>query len=60
MIIKPILNDEGLKKAFQRLEMVFQAEPNTPEADEMEDLVTLIEDYENKYYAMAFIDNTEG
>jgi HTH-type transcriptional regulator/antitoxin HigA len=39
--------------------MVFQAEPNTPEADEMEDLVTLIEDYENKYYAMAFIDNTE-
>lgn len=59
MIIKPIRNDDELKAAFQRLEMVFQAEPNTPEADEMEELVTLIEDYENKHYAMAFIDNTE-
>jgi HTH-type transcriptional regulator/antitoxin HigA len=59
MIIKPIRNDEELKTAFQRLEVVFQAEPNTPEADEMEELVTLIENYENKHYAMAFIDNIE-
>jgi len=32
--------------------MVFQAEPDTPEADEMEVLVTLIETYENKHYAI--------
>ena len=50
MIIKPIRNDEELKAAFERLEAIFQAEAETPEADEMEVLVTLIEAYENKHY----------
>jgi len=53
MIIKPIRNDDELKAAFQRLEMVFQAEPGTPEADEVEVLATLIEGYENKHYAIT-------
>lgn len=35
MIIKPIRNDDELKAAFQRLEMVFQAEPDTSEANEI-------------------------
>ena len=48
--IKPIRNDEDLTIAFERLEAIFQAEAGTPEADEMEVLVTLIEVYENKYY----------
>ncbi|MBA5705866.1 helix-turn-helix domain-containing protein [Pseudomonas fulva] len=50
MNIKPIRSDEDLHAAFRRLEAIFQAEPGTPEADEMEVLVTLIEVYENKYY----------
>jgi len=50
MTIKPIRTDEDLRTAFQRLETIFQAEPGTPEADEMEVLVTLIEAYENKHY----------
>ncbi|MDO9160755.1 MAG: hypothetical protein Q8N35_05765 [Methylococcaceae bacterium] len=50
MIIKSIQNDEELKSAFQRLETVFQAEADTPEAEEMEMLVNLIEAYENKHY----------
>ena len=50
MNIKPIRNDEDLTQAFERLEAIFQAEPGTPEADEMEILVTLIEVYENKHY----------
>ena len=50
MNIKPIRNDEDLTKAFERLEAIFQAEPGTPEADEMEILVALIEVYENKHY----------
>ena len=53
MIIEPIRNDDELKAAFQRLEMVFQAEPDTPETDEMEVLVTLIEAYENKHYSIT-------
>ena len=50
MTIKPIRSDEELKAAFQRLEAIFRTEPGTPEADEMEVLVTLIEAYENKHY----------
>lgn len=53
MIIKPIRNDDELKASFQCLEMVFQAEPDTPEADEMEVPVTLIEAYENKHYVIT-------
>ncbi|MFU8789502.1 MAG: hypothetical protein ACNA7G_10760 [Methylobacter sp.] len=41
MNIKPIRNDDELKAAFQRLEIIFQAEPDTAEADEMEVLVIL-------------------
>jgi len=57
MINKPISNDDELKAAFQRLEIVFQAEADTPEAEEMEMLVTLIEVYENKHYAIIPTDS---
>ena len=60
MDIKPILNDNELKDAFQRLETVFQAEPDTSEADEMEILITLIEAYENKHYAITPPDPIEA
>jgi len=60
MIIKPIRNNDELKATFQRLEIVFQAEPDTPEADEMEVLVTLIEAYENKHYAITPPDPIEA
>ena len=43
MNIKPIRNDDDLQQAFERLEVIFQANENTPEADEMEILVALIE-----------------
>jgi len=52
MINKPISNDDELKAMLQSLEMIFQAEANTPEAEEMEILVNLIEAYENKHYAI--------
>jgi HTH-type transcriptional regulator/antitoxin HigA len=60
MTIKPIRNDEELQAAFQRLEAIFQAEPGSPEADEMEVLVTLIEAYENKHYAITPPDPIEA
>lgn len=50
MYIKPIRNDVDLQDAFKRLEVIFQAEEGTPEFDEMEVLVTLIEVYENKHH----------
>jgi HTH-type transcriptional regulator/antitoxin HigA len=60
MNIKPIRTDENLQAAFRRLETIFQAEEGTPEADEMEILVTLIEAYENKHYPIAPPDPIEA
>ncbi|MDV2440612.1 transcriptional regulator [Acinetobacter gerneri] len=56
MNIKPIKNDHDLDIAFLRLEKIFQAEEGTPEADEMEVLVTLIEAYEQKHYSIQHAD----
>jgi len=40
--------------------MIFQAEADTSEADEMEILVNLIEAYENKHYAIIQTDSIEA
>ena len=53
MNIQPIRNDEDLRSAFKQLDLVFQAQEGTPEADEMEVLVTLIEAYEHKHYPIG-------
>lgn len=53
MYIKPIRNDADLTAAFVRLEPIFQAEVGTPEADEMEVLVALIEAFESKSYPIT-------
>ena len=50
MYIKPIRNDADLQDTFKRLETIFQAAEGTPEFDEMEVLVTLVEVYENKHH----------
>ncbi len=60
MNIKPIRNDVDLQAAFKRLEVVYQAQEGTPESDEMEVLVTLIEAYENKYFPMGIADPVEA
>ena len=60
MNIKPIRNDEDLRAAFKRLELVYQAQETTPEADEMEILVTLIEAYENKHFPISAEDPIEA
>ncbi|SHI18745.1 helix-turn-helix domain-containing protein [Pollutimonas bauzanensis] len=60
MNIKPIRNDQDLQAAFRRLEAIFQAGQGSPEADEMEILVTLIESYENKNYPISPADPIEA
>lgn len=60
MNIKPIRNDDDLHAAFKQLEKVFQAQDGTPEADEMEILVTLIEAYERKHYPIGAADPIEA
>ena len=60
MNIKPIRNDDDLHAAFKMLEKVFQAADGTPEADEMEILVTLIEAYEQKHYPIGPADPVDA
>lgn len=60
MNIKPIRTDDDLRAAFQHLDLVFQAEEGTPEADEMEVLVTLIEAYEHKHFPIGPADPVEA
>ncbi len=60
MTIKPIRTDEDLRAVFHRLESIFQADDGTPDADERDVLVTLIEAYENQHYAFGPADPAEA
>jgi len=60
MNIKPIRNDDDLRATFKRLERVYQAREGTPQADEREVLVTLIEVYEHKYFPVSAADPVEA
>ena len=60
MTIKPIRNDDDLRTVFRRLESIFQAEEQTPEADERDVLVTLVEAYENKHCNFGPADPVEA
>lgn len=53
MTIKPIRNDDDLHRALRQLEPVFQAALGTPEADERDVLMVLIEAYENQHYPIT-------
>jgi HTH-type transcriptional regulator/antitoxin HigA len=60
MTIKPIRSDDDLKRAFRQLEKIFQAEEGSPQADERDVLVTLIEAYENKHHDFGPVDPVEA
>lgn len=60
MTIEPIRNDEDLRRAFRRLEKVFQAEEGTAQADEHDVLITRSEAYENKHYDFGPADPVEA
>lgn len=48
------------RRAFRRLEKIFQAAEGTPQADERDVLATLIEAYENKHYDFGPADPVEA
>jgi HTH-type transcriptional regulator/antitoxin HigA len=60
MTIRPIRNDDDLRRAFRRLETVFQAAEGTAQADERDVLVTLIEAYENRHCDFGPADPVEA
>ncbi|HKI79716.1 MAG TPA: hypothetical protein VKA26_14340 [Ignavibacteriaceae bacterium] len=60
MNIKPIKTNKNYKAALKRIEKIFDAKPNSRKGDELEVLVTLVEAYEQKHYAIALPDPMEA
>lgn len=60
MKLKPIKTEADYRKALKRLETIFDAEPDTPESDELEILGLLVDDYENKHYPIDAPDPIEA
>ena len=50
MIPKTIKTEKDYEKALARINDLMDADPGTPEGDELEQLVTLVEMYEEKHY----------
>jgi len=60
MEIKPIKTEKDYDLALERVNTLFDAEPNTVEADELDILVTLIEKYEQTHYPIPEPDPIEA
>lgn len=60
MEIKPIKTEKDYDKALERLELIFDATPNSKEGDEAEILSLLIDSYENKQYPIGPPDPIEA
>ena len=53
MDIKPIKTEKDYEDSLARIEILWGAKRNTPEGDELDLLVTLIESYEMKHFPIA-------
>ena len=60
MKIRPIKDEKTYELALQRVEKLMDAEADTPQGDELDVLVTLIEAYENKMYPINAPDPIEA
>ena len=60
MDIKPIKTEQDYQDALKRLEVIFDALPNTVEGDESEILTVLIDNYEQAYFPRDLPDPIEA
>ncbi|WP_313599000.1 helix-turn-helix domain-containing protein [Epilithonimonas vandammei] len=60
MKLKPIKTEQDYNQVLERLEEIFDAEPNTKEGDELEILGILIEKYENEKFPIELPDPIEA
>jgi HTH-type transcriptional regulator/antitoxin HigA len=60
MEIKPIKTEKDYDNALKRLELIFDATPNSKDGDEAEILSLLIDNYENKHYPIDSPDPIEA
>lgn len=57
--VKPIRTESEYATALQRIDLLMDAEPGTPQGDELDVLVTLVESYEKKHQAIGDPDPVE-
>lgn len=60
MKIRPIRTEKDYEAALARIEETFDAEPDTPEGDELEILASLVETYEKRNYPIGLPDPIEA
>ena len=60
MDVHPIKTDADYQAALKRIEALFAAAPNSPQADELEVLATLLEAYEDHLFAIPAPDPVEA
>jgi HTH-type transcriptional regulator/antitoxin HigA len=58
--MKPIHDEQAYQAAMQRLELIFDARPGTPEGDELEVLGILIDHYEQERFPIGLPDPIEA
>lgn len=58
--IRPINNEADYRAALALADLLFDAEPGTPEDDQLNVLVTLIEAYEDHHYPIGLPDPIEA
>jgi|TARA_R110002126_G_scaffold273866_1_gene418499 HTH-type transcriptional regulator/antitoxin HigA len=54
-MIKPILNHEDYQEALSQVETLWGADQDTPNGDQLDILLVLIEAYETKNYPMPHL-----
>lgn len=60
MEIKPIRSGADYRAALNEIEGLMMAEPDTPEGEKLDVLVTLVEAYERKHYPLDLPDPVEA
>jgi HTH-type transcriptional regulator/antitoxin HigA len=60
MDIKPVKTKKDYQNALKRIEELWEAKPNSPEADELDILATLVEAYEAKNFSINAPDPVEA
>lgn len=60
MDIKPIRNEVDYRAALQEVEQLMLAQPDTPEGEKLDVMVTLLEAYEAKHFRMDLPDPVEA
>lgn len=56
---KVLKTEEDYNNASRRLMEIFHANPNTPEGDELDLLMVLVKDYDDKHYELPELDALE-